>query len=41
MLSKCGIKRVPVLRDGNPVGILTRRDMVRALVEVLERTRAG
>jgi CBS-domain-containing membrane protein len=30
-----GIKRVPVLRDGKLVGIVTRADLVRALVQKL------
>ena len=35
MLSERGIKRVPVLRDGRPVGIITRRDLVRAMLKTL------
>ncbi len=35
LLSERGIKRVPVLRDGKPVGIITRRDLVRALLAEL------
>jgi CBS domain-containing protein len=30
-----GIKRVPVLRDGKLVGIVTRTDLVRALAQKL------
>lgn len=35
LLSERGIKRVPVLRDGKPVGIITRRDLVNALLKTL------
>jgi len=35
MLAERGIKRVPVLRDGKPVGIITRRDLVNALLKTL------
>lgn len=35
LLSERGIKRVPVLRDGKPVGIITRRDLVTALLKDL------
>jgi len=41
LLSERGIKRVPVIRDGRPVGILTRRDLVRALVEAFEKKVPG
>lgn len=33
LLAERGIKRVPVLRDGKPVGIVTRRDLVNALLK--------
>jgi CBS domain-containing protein len=33
ILQKHGIKRVPVLRDGRVVGIVTRADLVRALAQ--------
>ncbi len=32
-----GVKRVPVLRDGSLVGIVSRADLVRALADVLQR----
>jgi CBS domain-containing protein len=35
LLTEQGIKRVPVLRDDRPVGIITRRDLVRALLKEL------
>lgn len=35
LLAERGIKRVPVLRDGKPVGIVTRRDLVNALLKTL------
>jgi CBS domain-containing protein len=35
LLAGRGIKRVPVLRDGKPVGIVTRRDLVNALLKTL------
>jgi len=35
LLAEQGIKRVPVLRDDRPVGIITRRDLVGALLKDL------
>ena len=35
LLAERGIKRVPVLRDGKAVGIITRRDLVKALLKDL------
>jgi CBS domain-containing protein len=35
LMHACGIKRVPVLRDGKLVGIVTRTDLVRALAQKL------
>lgn len=36
-MQKQGIKRVPVIRDGRPVGIVSRADLLRALQGVLAR----
>ena len=36
MLSTHHIKRVPVLQDGKPVGMITRRDLIRALLETMK-----
>jgi CBS domain-containing protein len=36
-LQEHGIKRVPVLRDGRVVGIVSRADLVRALAQTLKR----
>ena len=32
LLAERGVKRVPVLLDGKPIGIITRRDLVRAML---------
>ena len=32
LLAERGVKRVPLLRDGKPIGIITRRDLVRAML---------
>jgi CBS domain-containing protein len=37
ILQKHGIKRVPVLRDGRVVGIVTRADLVHALAQGAKR----
>ena len=36
LMLKHGIKRVPILRDGVLVGIVSRADVVRAVVENLD-----
>jgi CBS domain-containing protein len=36
-MQKQGIKRVPVIRDGRPVGMVSRADLLRALQGVLAR----
>jgi CBS domain-containing protein len=37
LIEKCGIKRLPVVRDGRLVGIVARADLVRALGIAAER----
>ncbi|MDB5642294.1 MAG: hypothetical protein JWN07_1611 [Hyphomicrobiales bacterium] len=41
LMEKRGVKRVPVLRDGVVVGIVTRADLLRAFVDATEVTQAG
>ena len=33
LLAERHVKRVPVLEDGRPIGIITRRDLVRAMLQ--------
>lgn len=40
LLERHGIKRVPVLRDGRIVGIVSRADLIRALAHLDEQMRA-
>ncbi len=41
LMEKHGIKRVPVLRDGMVMGIVTRADLLRAFVAATEETPPG
>jgi len=41
LISSKGIKRVPVLRDGKIVGIVSRADLVRALAATANTARTG
>jgi hypothetical protein len=41
LMEKHGIKRVPVLRDGVVMGIVTRADLLRAFVTATEETPTG
>ncbi len=41
LMEKHGVKRVPVLRDGAVVGIVTRADLLRAFVDATEAPHVG
>jgi CBS domain-containing protein len=41
LMEKNGIKRVPVLRDGAVVGIVTRADLLRAFVDATDEQASG